>query len=351
MSTSGNFIDLRSDTVTKPTPAMRRAMFEAEVGDDVYGEDPTVNRLEERAAEMLGKQAALFVPTGTMGNQTAIRTHTQPGREIICDDRSHIVLYEMGGPASLANCLTRTISTEDGLLDWDMVSARVRGRSDHFEGTGLIAIENSHNVAGGRVYPQKTVAEICEKAHADSIPVHMDGARIFNAAAALGTTPAQVAAPADSVMFCLSKGLGAPVGSMLAGNSDFIQEARRVRKGLGGGMRQVGVLAAAGLVALEESPARIPDDHANARYLAESLIEMPGVAIDPALVETNIVFFDCARTGMTAGELSGRLKEKGVLANGLSGTRMRLVTHHDVSREECEAAMAATREVLTARAA
>ena len=351
MSKFDKFIDLRSDTVTKPTPAMRRAMFEADVGDDVYGEDPTVNRLEERTAEIVGKEAALFVPTGTMGNQTAIRTHTRPGQEIICDDRSHIVLYEMGGPASLANCLTWTISTDDGLLDWDTVSARVRGPSDHFQGTGLISVENSHNVAGGRVYPRQTVAEICEKAHAECIPVHMDGARIFNAAAYLGITPAEVAAPVDSVMFCLSKGLGAPVGSMLAGKRDFIDEARRVRKGLGGGMRQVGVLAAAGLVALEESPAEIPDDHANARYLAESLVEMPGVAIDPALVETNILFFNCAGTGMSAPELSARLKEKGVLANGLSGTRMRLVTHHDVGREDCEAAMAVIREILTARAA
>ena len=348
MSKFDKFIDLRSDTVTKPTPAMRRAMFEAEVGDDVYGEDPTVNRLEERAARILGKPAALFVPTGTMGNQTAIRTHTRPGQEIICEDRSHIVLYEMGGPASLANCLTRTIATEDGLLDWAMISARVRGAGDHFQGTGLISIENSHNVAGGRVYPQKTIAEICEKAHADSVPVHMDGARIFNAAAYLGITPAEVAEPVDSVMFCLSKGLGAPVGSMLAGSADFIKEARRVRKGLGGGMRQVGVLAAAGLTALDESPDKIPDDHANARYLAEALVEMPGLAIDPALVETNILFFDCAGTGMTAGELSGRLKEAGVLANGLGGTRMRLVTHHDVSREDCEGAIAAMREILSA---
>jgi threonine aldolase len=345
------FIDLRSDTVTKPTPAMRRAMFEAEVGDDVYGEDPTVNRLEERAAEIVGKEAALFVPTGTMGNQTAIRTHTRPGHEIICDDRSHIVLYEMGGPASLANCLTRTIATEDGVLSWDAIGARVRGQSDHFQGTGLISIEDSHNVAGGRVYPQETVVEICEKAHAEGVSVHMDGARIFNAAAYLGATPAEVSAPVDSVMFCLSKGLGAPVGSMLAGKRDFIDEARRVRKGLGGGMRQVGVLAAAGLVALEESPAKIPDDHANARYLAESLVDMPGVAIDPALVETNILFFDCAGTGMGAPELSARLKGKGVLANGLSGTRMRLVTHQDVSRQDCETAVAVMRQILIARAA
>ena len=347
----GEFIDLRSDTVTKPTPTMRRAMFRAEVGDDVYGEDPTVNRLEDRAAEIAGKEAALFVPTGTMGNQTAIRTHTRPGQEIICDDRSHIVLYEMGGAANLAHCLTRTIASEDGLLGWDAVGARMRGSSDHFQGTGLIAIENSHNVAGGRVYPQKTVAEICENAHKEGIPVHMDGARIFNAAAWLRKTPAEVAAPVDSVMFCLSKGLGAPVGSMLAGSRGFIDEARRVRKGLGGGMRQAGVLAAAGLVALEESPGKIPYDHANARFLAESLVEMPGVEIDPSLVETNILFFDCAGTGMDAGDFSKRLKERGVLANGLGGTRMRLVTHHDVDRQDCETAMAVMREILTGRAA
>ena len=343
------FIDLRSDTVTKPTSAMRRAMFDAEVGDDVYGEDPTVNLLEQYAAEIIGKEASLFVPTGTMGNQTAICAHTRPGQEIVCDDRSHIVLYEMGALAVIAGCLTRTIATEDGLLGRDAVGARLRGPSDHYRGTGLVAIENSHNVAGGRVYPQKRVDEICDRAHSEDIPVHMDGARIFNAAAYLGVTLAEVAAPVDSVMFCLSKGLGAPVGSILAGRRSFIDEARRVRKSLGGGMRQAGVLAAAGLVALEESPTKIPIDHANARYLAESLLEMPGIAIDPALVETNILFFDCADSGMETPELSRRLKEKGVLANGLSGTRMRLVTHYDVSSDDCLTAMNVMREILTTR--
>lgn len=347
----GEFIDLRSDTVTKPTSAMRFAMFEAEVGDDVYGEDPTVNRLEQYAADVVGKQASLFVPTGTMGNQTAICVHTKPGQEIICDGRSHIVLYEMGGPAIFAACVTRTIATDDGLLDWDVIGSMIRGPSDHFQGTGLIAIENSHNIAGGRVYPQETIADICDKAHAEGVPVHMDGARVFNAAAHLNTTPAEIAAPVDSVMFCLSKGLGAPVGSMLAGSRSFIEEARRVRKGLGGGMRQAGVLAAAGLVALKESPAKISIDHTNARYLATSLIDVPGIAIDPSVVETNILFFDCGGSGMEAFELSHRLREKGVLANAVSATRMRLVTHHDVSYEDCSVAVNVMREVLNVRTA
>ena len=342
------FIDLRSDTVTRPTPTMRSAMFDAEVGDDVYGEDPTVNRLERRAAEIIGKEASLFVPTGTMGNQIAIRVHTRPGQEIVCDDRSHIVLYEMGGPAILSSCLMRTVNTKDGLLEWDEINARVRGPSDHYQGTGLIAIENSHNVAGGRVYPQQRVIEICDKAHSRNIPVHMDGARVFNVATHLGSDPAEVAAPVDSVMFCLSKGLGAPVGSILAGKRGFIEEARRVRKGLGGGMRQAGILAAAGLVALEDSPKKIPADHANACYLAESLAKMPGITIDPVLVETNILFFDCSDSGMDALTFSGRLREKGVLANGLGATRIRLVTHHDLSRNDCSAALGIIHEILTA---
>ena len=347
----GKFIDLRSDTVTKPTPEMRQAMFDAEVGDDVYHEDPTVNRLEQRAAEIMGKEAAVFVPSGTMGNQAAIKAHTQPGDEIICDDRSHIVLYEMGGPANLSGCLTRAIETPDGILHWEDVAKRVRGSSDHFHGTGLISVENSHNVAGGRVYPSEVLEEICRNAHEAGVPVHMDGARVFNAAAFLGKPVHEVAAPADSVTFCLSKGLGAPVGSVLTGASEFIKRARLVRKSLGGGMRQAGVLAAAGLVALEKSPADLPLDHANAHYLAESLAEMPGVAIDPAEVETNILFFDCGATGMTAGELSAAMRARGVLANGLSGTRMRLVTHHDVTREECEQAVEVLREIVTSKAA
>ena len=341
------FIDLRSDTVTRPTPAMRQAMFEAEVGDDVYHEDPTVNRLEARAAEIMGKEAGLFVPSGTMGNQIAIMVHTKPGQEVICEERSHTVLYEMGGTARLSLCLTRTIPTEDGILTWDAISKRVRGPSDHFHGSGLIILENSHNMAGGRVTPLATIREICGNAHDHGIKVHMDGARIFNAALTLGTTVAEIAAPLDSVMFCLSKGLGAPVGSMLVGRHDFIERARLARKALGGGMRQAGILAAAGLVAIENSPAGMPADHANARLIAKSLAQIPGIAINPAHVETNIVRYEIAGTGLSSEEFSARLKERGVLANGAYG-QMRMVTHFDVSREDCEQAMEAVREAVSA---
>ena len=339
-------VDLRSDTVTHPTPEMRRAMAEAEVGDDVFGEDPTVNRLEERAAEIMGKQASLFVPSGTMGNQIAVKVHTSPGHEMICDERSHVVLYEMGGPAKLSGCVTRTVATEDGFLHWDEIRGRVRPASDHHLGTGLIAVENSHNVAGGRVYPEGVIEELCEGAHAAGVRVHMDGARIFNAATHSGRRVDEVAAPVDSVMFCLSKGLGAPVGSMLAGSREFIDQARLVRKALGGGMRQVGVLAAAGLVALEKSPYDLPTDHANARYLAESLAEMPGIEIDPKKVETNIVIFDVSGTGMSSDEFCSRLKQREVLALSLDQRRTRMVAHHDVNREGCEKAVAAVSEIV-----
>ena len=340
------WVDLRSDTVTRPTPEMRRAMAEAEVGDDVFGEDPSVNRLEARAAEIMGKEASLFVPSGTMGNQIAVQVHTSPGHEIICDERSHVVLYEMGGPAKLSSCVTRTVATEDGILRWDEIRGRIRPASDHYQGTGLVAIENSHNVAGGRVYPVGVIEELCDYARAAGVRVHMDGARIFNAAAHSRRRVDEVAAPVDSVMFCLSKGLGAPVGSMLAGSREFIGQARLVRKALGGGMRQAGVLAAAGLVALEKSPHDLPTDHAHARYLAESLAEMPGIAIDPMKVETNIVIFDVSGTDLSSDDFCARLKENGVLALGLDQRRTRMVTHHDVNREGCEKAVAAVRDLL-----
>ena len=340
-------IDLRSDTVTRPTPDMRRAMFEAEVGDDVYHEDPTVNRLEELAARMVGKEAAVFVPSGTMGNQMALRVHTQQGQELIVEDRSHVVLYEMGGSGVHAGLVTRTIPTDDGLLRWDLVKSRLRKATDHNSGTGLIVVENTHNMAGGRVYPPAILEEICNGAHAAGIPVHMDGARIFNAAAHLQCPVPALTARVDSVMFCLSKGLGAPVGSLLAGRREFIEKARLVRKLLGGGMRQAGILAASGIVALEKSPAGLPADHANARLLAEALAAMPGISINPAQVETNILVFDIAQTGMSAAEFSVQLRGRGVLANGIDAVHMRMVTHYDVTRDDCEQAVRAMEEILT----
>jgi threonine aldolase len=344
-------IDLRSDTVTKPTPAMRRAMMEAEVGDDVYGEDPTVNRLEQRAAELAGKEAALFVPTGTMGNTIAVKLHTEHGQEVICDARCHILNYELSMVAWFCGCVARPIATEDGVLSWDQIRREIRPLGPHAAPTGLIAIENTHNMAGGTVYPAGRIREICDGAHERGLAVHMDGARVFHAAEALGMSVAEICAPVDTVMFCLSKGLGAPVGSMVAGSAKLMAKARLYRKRLGGGMRQAGVLAAAGLIALEESPRDLPTDHANARFAAEGLARIPGVALDPGKVATNIVIFDVSGTGLAAGEISSRLKEQGVRINAINDRLMRLVTHHDVSREDCRRAVEVLGEVCAGRAA
>jgi threonine aldolase len=339
-------IDLRSDTVTKPTPAMRRAMYEAEVGDDVYREDPTVNRLQERAAEVFRREAGLFVASGTMGNQAAIKVHTRHGQEVICEQRAHIFNFEMAMTAAFSGCLARPIWAEDGILTWDLIAPHMRGRSDHRARTGLISLENTSNLAGGSVYPPEISDDICDRAHAAALPVHLDGARIFNAAVALGRSVVELTRKFDSVMFCLSKGLGAPVGSMLVGSKAFFEEARLVRKMLGGGMRQVGVLAAAGLVALEESPRRLHIDHENAKFLAQGLAEIPGIKIDPAKVVTNILFLDVGETGLSSFEISKRLAAQGVLANGVTSETMRMVTHYDVDRAGCERALQVLREVL-----
>jgi len=341
-------VDLRSDTVTRPTPAMRRAMAEAEVGDDVYREDPTVNRLEDRAAEIFEREAALFVPSGTMGNQAAIKVHTDPGQEVICEQRAHIFNHEMGMMSAFAGVLPRTVLAEDGILTWDLIAPQVRARSDHRSRTGLVELENTSNLAGGSVYPLQVSDEICDRAHEAGLPVHLDGARIFNAGVALDRSVVDLTRKFDSVMFCLSKGLGAPVGSMLAGSKAFIEEARLVRKMLGGGMRQAGVLAAAGLVALEESPKRLRVDHENARFLAERLAEMPGIKIEPGKVVTNILFLEVSGTGLTSFELSKRLASQGVLANGVTAANMRMVTHYDVDRAGCERALQVMRGVVGA---
>ena len=333
------FIDLRSDTVTRPTPAMRRAMAEAEVGDDVYAEDPTVNRLERRAAEIFGKEAGLFVPTGTMGNTIGVKLHTRHGQEVICEARSHVLNYELAMMAWFSGCVARPVHAEDGILRWDQIHAEIRPLGPHRAPTGLILLENTHNMAGGAVMPLDVMNEICGGAHGLGLKVHLDGARIFNAAAYLGKPVKELAAGADSVMFCLSKGLCAPVGSLLVGKEDAIAQGRLYRKRLGGGMRQVGVLAAPGLIALEEMPARLVEDHRNARFLAEALDRIPGVRV-PHEVQTNIVIFDVGGTEVAASEFSARLKQHGVLINALDARHMRLLTHHDVDRPACERALA-----------
>ncbi len=341
-------IDLRSDTVTKPTPAMRRAMMDAEVGDDVYGEDPTVNRLQERAAEIFGKEAALFVPTGSMGNQIAVKLHTRPGMEVVIEERGHIFNYEMAAMAAISGTLARPVKSSDGsgILNWEDIEGALHTNTAYYVApTGLIALENSHNLAGGSLLSRARTEEICERAHALRLPVHLDGARIFNASVALDETVAALSRPVDSVMFCLSKGLGAPVGSMLLGGRDFIEEARRWRKLLGGGMRQAGVLAAAGLVALEETPRRLHEDHENAHELARGLAELPGVRIDPERVRTNIVIFDVSETPLAAGEICARLEARGILASGF-GTSIRMVTHYDVARADIETTLREIRGII-----
>jgi threonine aldolase len=337
-------IDLRSDTVTKPTPAMRQAMFEAEVGDDVYGEDPTANKLEARAAEVAGKEAALFVPTGTMGNTIAIKLLTEHGQEVICDSRAHLFDWELSMLAWFSGCLIRPAEAPDGILTWDLIRPVFKAGGPHSAPTGAIEIENTHNMAGGRVYPQEVIDDICDRAHDAGVPVHMDGARIFNASAASGRLVSEIAAKVDTVMFCLSKALGAPAGSIVAGPAKLIDRGRLFRKRLGGAMRQVGVLAAAGLIALEESPKCLKIDHANAQLLAQRLGRIDGVTVRP--VETNIVIFDLP-AGCSPRDTSQALKERGILMNPVNNQFMRAVTHYDVSRDHCIEAIDALAEILS----
>jgi threonine aldolase len=339
-------VDLRSDTVTKPTPAMRRGMAEAEVGDDVYGEDPTVNLLQSRAAEIFGREAALFVPSGSMGNLLAIKTWTRPGEEVICEDRAHVNHYELASMSAIAGCFPRPVFAPDGILDWNLIETRLSPKTYYYSQTGLITIENSHNMAGGTVYSAEAAAEICERAHDIGIRVHLDGARIFNASVATGRTVADLSRKCDSVMFCLSKGLGAPAGSMLVGSHDFISKARVTRKMLGGGMRQIGVLAAAGLIALEESPKILARDHENARFLARGLAEIKGIAIEQEKVVTNIVIFDVRGTGKTAAEVSSELSKEQILANPSRKYALRMVTHYDVDRAGCQRALDALARIV-----
>jgi len=343
-------IDLRSDTVTRPTEEMRHAMAAAEVGDDVYGEDPTVNRLERHAAELFNKEAALFVPSGTMANTIAIKLHTEHGQEVICDARAHILDWELSMTAWFSGCLVRSIPTSDGILHWELVKNYLRAKGPHNAPTALIEIENTHNMAGGTVYPLSVIEEICRQAHALNLKVHMDGARIFNAACALKRPVSEIAAGVDTVMFCLSKALGAPVGSLLLGTGEAIARGRLLRKRLGGGMRQAGVLAAAGLVALEETPKRLHTDHEHAQYLAREFANLRGISIDPAKVQTNIVIFDVSATGLAPQRISSELKQRGVLLNGINDRQMRAVTHYDVDRAGCEHAVNALAQVVNATA-
>jgi threonine aldolase len=333
-------IDLRSDTVTRPTPEMRAAMAAAEVGDDVYGEDPTVNLLEKRAAQIFGREDALFVPTGTMGNQIAIRLLTQPGQEVICESRSHILDWEMATTAVFSGCLVRAVPTERGTLTWADIEPVIYKRGSFRAATGLIEIENTANLTGGRCTSLKVMEEIWTNAKERKLPVHLDGARIFNASTALGVDVKTLTRGFDTIMFCLSKGLCAPVGSMLVGSAELMEQARIYRKALGGGMRQVGVLAAAGLIALEQMPARLHEDHANARLIAEALSHLDCVEIDVNSVETNILIFKL--TGeVSAAELVARLKARGVLMSTVGPNAIRAVTHHDVNRNDCLAAIEA----------
>ncbi len=329
-------IDLRSDTVTKPTSAMRSAMAAAEVGDDVFGEDPTVNRLQERAAEIFQKEAALFVPTGSMGNEIAVKLHTNPGQEIVIEERGHVLNYELGAAAIISGVTIRAVKSEDGSghLTWDEIEPELHtGQPYYVAPTGLICLENTHNFAGGSVMTASHCAEVCDKAHKLNLPVHMDGSRIFNAAVALNGSVADLTRHCDSVMFTLSKGLGAPAGSILLGTKEFIQEARMWRKRLGGGMRQIGILAAAGLIALEEGPGRLHEDHTNAKSLAAGVANISGLKMDVNRVITNIVIFEVSGAAKSSADLCIRLRDAGVLAIGFANA-VRMVTHRDVSSDD-----------------
>lgn len=335
------YIDLRSDTVTQPSPEMRQAMHMAEVGDDVYGEDPSISRLEELMAELTGKEAALFVTSGTQGNLVALLAHCGRGAEVIMEAEAHIFYYEVGGMSALGGLVPVRVRGEHGVLQPDAVRAAIRGENIHFPETGLICLENTHNRAGGTVTSIPQMQAVREVAREFGLPVHMDGARLFNAATALGEPLAAVTAPVDTVSICLSKGLGAPVGSMLCGGREFIQHARKYRKMLGGGLRQAGILAAAGIYALTHNVERLAEDHANARFLAEGLQNIPGINVDMQAVQTNIVIFNVAGTGNSAPApaLAARLLEQGLKANATGQHTIRFVTHLNVSRTDCELAL------------
>lgn len=346
-----NPVDLRSDTVTRPSAGMRRAMAEAEVGDDVFGDDPTVNRLQERVAELLGKEAAIFVPSGTMANQTSIRAQTRPGDEIVCHAESHIYHYEAGAPAGISGCSLRLLTGDRGVFDANAVRGAVRPPDSHFPQTSLIVVENTQNRGGGSIWPVNGIAEIRGVADEFGLRMHLDGARLMNACVATGRKPMEYTRYFDTVSTCFSKGLGAPVGSAVAGTKETVRRVHRCRKMCGGGMRQAGVLAAAALYAIEHNIERLAEDHANAKRLANALAEMPGVKIDPASVETNIVFFDIEVKIGTGKAVCDALREQQVWMLPVGPQRVRAVTHLDVSAQAIESAIGALHRVMRPRAA
>jgi threonine aldolase len=332
-------IDLRSDTVTKPSPAMREAMARAPVGDDVYGEDPTVNRLQDMAAALVGKSAALFVPTGTMANQLSIRVQTQPGQEIVVESKSHIVRYEQGAAGALSGVQLHWVVGERGIMSAEQVETAMRPRDPHTVQTALICVENTHNSGGGAVYPVATIQQIHAVATKHGIPMHLDGARLFNAVAASGVSAAEYARLFDTVSFCLSKGLGAPAGSLIAtNNTHLLDKLRRFRRMYGGAMRQSGILAAAGIYALEHHIARLAEDHDHAKQLARALTKIPCVSLNPDHVETNIIVFDVRGHQLPPADLVAALKKEGLLLNAIGGTSFRAVTHLDISAQDIQQA-------------
>jgi len=339
-------IDLRSDTVTLPTNEMREAMKNANVGDDVYQEDPTVNRLEELAAKKLEKEAALFVPSGTMGNLIAVLTHCQRGDEVILETDSHIYYYEVGGLSAIAGVVPRLIAGDKGVLNPDDIKKELREENLHYPKTTLLCVENTHNRAGGTITSPKVIKEICQLAHQRNIKVHLDGARLFNAAIALNIKSALLTKDVDSVMFCLSKGLSAPVGSILAGSKEFIQRARKNRKMLGGGMRQAGILAAAGIIAIENMVERLEEDHKNARILGEGLVDIGGINIDLETIQTNMIYIDLNKSGMDTYKFLPKLAEYNILGSPRPPTQVRLVTHYGICEEDIYTTIKAIKEIV-----
>ncbi len=340
-------VDLRSDTVTKPTPGMRRAMAEAEVGDDVFGDDPTVNRLQEKVASLLGKEAAIYVPSGSMGNQTAIRAQTEPGDEIIADADTHLYNNEAGAPAGLSGCSLRLLSGDRGLFRAEDVRAAIRSTDSHFPQSALVVVENTHNRGGGSIWPTDRIAAIREVVDEFGLKMHLDGARLMNACVAAGKAPTEYTRYFDTVSICFSKGLGAPVGSAVASTAKTIRRVHRFRKMFGGGMRQAGIIAAGALYALEHNVERLGEDHTNAKRLATALAEMPCISIDAAGVETNIVYFDVADVWGTAESLCDALHERGVWMRPVAPQRIRAVTHLDVSSEGIERAISVLNSILS----